>query len=219
MAKEKIYLAKKEEVDKHVSTHNLATYTSLDQIGLTVGSETISAIVTNLPESSKLLVAVDSTYNTSEYPNSKGNLLMECTCSCCGRARFLAVVDGTPKIWKGVFEEGEWLGWIEDLNTQNLPTPEQVGALSRTSLYKATLLSSGWSSSAPYTQTVSVSGIEETDKPIISCGEPSTLSSANFKSLNKAYSCVDRVVTSDGSITAYCYTKCPTVDIPLFIKI
>lgn len=75
-----------------------------------------------------------------------------------------------------------------------------------------------WSSSAPYTQTVNLARITSNDKPIISMGTPSTISSANYKAMKKAYSYIDRVVSNNGSLTFYCYNKKPTVQINVLVK-
>lgn len=75
-----------------------------------------------------------------------------------------------------------------------------------------------WSSSAPYTQTVNLARITSNDKPIISMGTPSTISSANYKAMKKAYGYIDRVVSNNGSLTFYCYNKKPTVQIRVLVK-
>lgn len=88
----------------------------------------------------------------------------------------------------------------------------------RLNVRTATLSASSWSSSAPYTQTVNVPDITANDQPIISVGTPTTLSSASYKALIKAYAMIDRAVTGAGTITFYCYTKKPATDIPVLIK-
>ena len=80
------------------------------------------------------------------------------------------------------------------------------------------LASGSWSSSAPYTQTVNLARITSSDKPIISMGTPSTISSANYKAMKKAYGYIDRVVSNNGSLTFYCYNKKPTVQINVLVK-
>lgn len=56
--------------------HNQRLYTDLTQIGLTVGSETISDIAKNLPSNSRLVIPVGSTNNMAIYPNSNYGLLV-----------------------------------------------------------------------------------------------------------------------------------------------
>lgn len=88
----------------------------------------------------------------------------------------------------------------------------------RLKVREVTLSSSGWSSSAPYTQTISVSDISVNDRPEICVGTPSTFSADAYKALNKAFGMIDRAVSGDGTITFYCYSKLPTVDIPIIVK-
>lgn len=81
-----------------------------------------------------------------------------------------------------------------------------------------TLTSGSWSSTAPYTQEVVVSGITATSRPIISVGTPATKNSENFKNAKKAFGMIDCVDSGSGKITFYCYSKKPTSDIPIIIK-
>ena len=79
----------------------------------------------------------------------------------------------------------------------------QLNNKATTNLYTATLLSSGWSSSAPYTQTVSVSGILSTDTPIADVVLDVVTSTAMTQI--SAWMCVSNIETADGSITATCF--------------
>lgn len=81
-----------------------------------------------------------------------------------------------------------------------------------------TLAAAGWSSSSPYTQTVEVPDITETDRPIVSLYLPDGITASNVKLQSKAYGCVDRAVTGAGNITVYCYNKKPTVDFQVQLK-
>lgn len=81
-----------------------------------------------------------------------------------------------------------------------------------------TLSASKWSSTLPYTQTVDLTRITASDTPIISMGVPSTVTSANYKSMKKAYGYIDRVVSSNKKLTFYCYNKKPTVNINILVK-
>jgi len=82
----------------------------------------------------------------------------------------------------------------------------------------ATLATASWSSTAPYTQTVSVTGITVTDKPVVSLYLPDGITAANVKLQNKAYACVDRAITGAGNVTVYCYNKKPAVDFQIQMK-
>ena len=84
-------------------------------------------------------------------------------------------------------------------------------------LYNITLSSSGWSSSVPYTQTVSIQGILATDVPVVDVVLSSTTSTA--KSQLEAWSCVSKIETAAGSITATCFEELPAIDIPIQLKV
>ncbi len=81
-----------------------------------------------------------------------------------------------------------------------------------------TLTVAGWSSSAPYTQTVSVPGVFETDRPIIGQYLPEGISLAEEDLQEKAYNCVTRAVSGNGSITVYCRKKKPASDFQIQMK-
>lgn len=83
---------------------------------------------------------------------------------------------------------------------------------------EVTLTAAGWSSSAPYTQTVSVAGITENDRPTVSLYLPDGITAANVDLKEKAYACVNRAVSIAGKITVYCYKKKPTSDFQIQVK-
>lgn len=85
-----------------------------------------------------------------------------------------------------------------------------------TKTYTATVGTS-WTSTAPYTQTVTVNGILSTDNPIIDVVLTGTKDS-DLKIL-ESWSMVSRITTSANSITVICYEDKPTVSIPLQIKV
>lgn len=82
----------------------------------------------------------------------------------------------------------------------------------------ATFPASGWSSEAPYTQTVTVSGITAADAPILALYIPNNTTSENAKNQGKAFGYVDRGVTGDGTLTLYCYNSKPGADFQVAIK-
>lgn len=93
----------------------------------------------------------------------------------------------------------------------------QLNTKATTNLYTATLLSSGWSSSVPYTQTVSVSGILSTDTPIADVVLDVVTSTAMTQI--SAWMCVSNIETADDSITATCFETKPEIDIPIQLKV
>jgi len=78
-------------------------------------------------------------------------------------------------------------------------------------------LDTTWSgTSAPYTKTVSVSGILSTDTPIIDVVMSGTYSTDEARI--EAWGYIYRAVTANGSITFYATEK-PTVSLPIQIKV
>lgn len=87
-------------------------------------------------------------------------------------------------------------------------------------LYTTTLTALDWadtSGNAPFTQTVNIQGILATDTPIIDVVLSSTAETA--KSQLEAFSCLSKIETADGSITATCLDTKPTIDIPIKLKV
>ena len=86
-----------------------------------------------------------------------------------------------------------------------------------TALYTATLPASGWTNAAPFTQTVSVSGILSTDTPIadvvLDVNTPTAIAQI------EAWANVSKIETADGTITATCLEELPAIDIPIQLKV
>ena len=57
--------------------YGIKTYTTLEQIGLTKGSETLIGIATNLPDNSILTLTITTEYNITEYPYKYGILVVQ----------------------------------------------------------------------------------------------------------------------------------------------
>ena len=126
-------------------------------------------------------------------------------------------------------------GSYSDLsNTPNVPSVVQTTGSSTTdtmsqdaittalsgkasvSTYNITLLASGWSgSSAPYTQTVSVSGILSTDKAFADVIFDVVPQTALDQSRQWAF--VSQMTTSNGSITAKCLEYKPEINLPISV--
>lgn len=75
-----------------------------------------------------------------------------------------------------------------------------------------TALVSGWSSTAPYSQTISVSGIKSTDTPSLFPYTPKTLSPTQIKLSRRMFSYVTDAETGNGTITLYCGENKPSSD-------
>lgn len=93
-------------------------------------------------------------------------------------------------------------------NTPTIPTVSD---------YNASLLLPNWSSTAPYTQTVSVQGILATDTPIVDVVLSSTTSTAIAQ--NSSWAFVSKIETYANSITATCLESKPEVDLPILLKV
>lgn len=76
-------------------------------------------------------------------------------------------------------------------------------------LKTCTLTISGWSSTSPYTQTVSVTGITSSDNPLISLDIPVGTTADNEKAMNQAFALLSNVTTGSGTITFMCISKKP----------
>lgn len=99
---------------------------------------------------------------------------------------------------------------------------EAMQAISRkasTATYTAVFPSSGWSEAAPYSQTVSVTGILATDDPLADVSLSGASTAQAGKALTDAWTFVSRVDTADGTVTAYCYEEKPEVDVPVILKV
>lgn len=115
--------------------------------------------------------------------------------------------------------DGAWAMIQNNITTDTPGTPLDAQMGYRMCLVlDATLPASGWTNSAPYTNTIGIFGMTAAYAPVIACGTPDDPSSANYKSIHKAYAMIDRAVTGSNQITFYCYSKKPTVDIPISIK-
>lgn len=115
--------------------------------------------------------------------------------------------------------DGVWAGIQNNTTTREPGTPLDAAIGYRLALnVQITIAATAWSNSAPYTASIGITKMTENDSPIISVGMPSTIDAANIKAAKKAFAMIDRAVTGDNSITFYCYSKKPTIDIPLQIK-
>lgn len=104
-------------------------------------------------------------------------------------------------------------------------TPASIGAAAAAHSHDphdrvltCTIPVSGWSAAAPYTQTVSLSGITASDNPVAALLVPDNATATTLKPAQKAWSCVDQILTNNGSITLYCYFKKPANEFQITLK-
>lgn len=124
-----------------------------------------------------------------------------------------AQVGAIPTTEKGAAGGVATLGSDGKLTAAQKPvyTAADVGAATK-AVYTATL-STSWSGSGPYTQTVNISGITSDMVPVVDVVLSSSSSTA--KNQLAAWGCVGKIVTNNGSITATCYDEKPTTSIPI----
>lgn len=106
-----------------------------------------------------------------------------------------------------------------DVAAKLVSMEENIESKAITFTRNATLLANGWSSSAPYTQTVSVADILVTDSALVDVVMSSATNGDSANALLEAWNFVGRVATFEGSITAWCYEEKPTVNIELILKV
>lgn len=89
----------------------------------------------------------------------------------------------------------------------------QLNSKATVSYYTATLYSDSWDgSTAPYTQTINVTGILSTDKPVVGLSSPSL---SNLDS----WSFVSSVQSGSGTLTFQCFEDKPTVNLEINIMV
>lgn len=93
-------------------------------------------------------------------------------------------------------------------------TPAAIGAAVKYS-YTATIPATGWPSSAPYTQTITVPGVTAAMTPTVDAVQGTDADAAAL--ILDAWACVSRIDTGANKITVTCYDKAPAVNIPIQI--
>ena len=82
---------------------------------------------------------------------------------------------------------------------------------------KTATITTTWSGSGPYTQTVTVSGILATDMPHITPVYSTTNATAIAQ--KEAWNCVSKAVTAADKLTFTCFEDKPTTEIPIQIEV
>ena len=91
---------------------------------------------------------------------------------------------------------------------------EKVNLIERT----ATLLASGWSAEAPYTQTVAADGVLGADAAFVDVDLTAVLTVDEMSATNDAWGAVLKATAGTGSVTVV-FSDVPEVDIPIKIKV
>ena len=103
--------------------------------------------------------------------------------------------------------------WLDSLKGIDGTITVQTTKIDKT----CTFLATGWSSTVPYTQTVTVEGITESLNPRIDIIISDNV--VTGKKEEMAFSYVTKVTTGDGILTAYCYETKPDVDLNIMIEV
>ena len=116
-----------------------------------------------------------------------------------------------------LFKEGAYITALLDPTNnyaflQNADTNKYLEGKASAKKFTATLTADGWEGTkAPYTQTVTVSGMQSSYEPIADVELSDTL--ATRESQLSAWGKVSLITTSNGSITAYADVSKPNVDL------
>jgi len=129
----------------------------------------------------------------------------------CGLVSSLITPDtsGWWMMWEAAWNE--WFGGIKGQLSEDAATHLYETKAEKPVLMTAALSVAGWLGSGPYTQTVTVEGILQDDKPkvdIIPTGDDDA-----DRAMIEAWGLVSYISTADGTITAKCLDDVPTVDI------
>lgn len=81
-----------------------------------------------------------------------------------------------------------------------------------------TLAADGWSSTAPFSQTLEVAGITDSDNPIAKEVYDQSITLDAQKEIKKQTGYIDYGVTADGTVTFICLTNKPSVNITLTLS-
>lgn len=96
---------------------------------------------------------------------------------------------------------------------------DEIAKRATTVFYTGTFLKNGWSGAAPYSQTVSVSGIVASDTPIVDVNMSNISKPSDGINQSGNWSRIGRIITGENQITAYCYEEKPVVDLPFILKV
>ena len=107
--------------------------------------------------------------------------------------------------------------WLIGEEDTNVIAEGKVDINTDCAVLYATLPASGWSNTAPYTQTVAVTSISADNMPIVDLKYSDT--EDNWDSEEKAFACLTKITTANGSITAVCRKEKPTVDFTIQMRV
>lgn len=121
--------------------------------------------------------------------------------------------------WRSEEQENfeAWMDAIRGVLAEDAAASLSARIVALESYKQVTLPAAGWSAEAPYTQTVGVSGMKETDQPIpLFVDDGST--EQDSKSRKKAYSCITQFDSGEAQMTVTCKYKKPATDCTIALK-
>lgn len=221
------YLADRWFVTANAPSYDEATRTiafsksGLSIIDQTVGCDIAGKTVTLAAKASGVTGAVSITEHNAQSGHANVSV---------GEGITTHTFVGGDDTWVRVFSSSggsviiDWIALYEGSYTAETlpeyrPKGYMVEALNCGALHVTTTatLSTSWSGSGPYTQSLSVAGILSTDTPHIMPVYSTTNSTAI--SQKEAWACVSKAETSDGTITFTCFEEKPATEIPIQIEV
>lgn len=99
-------------------------------------------------------------------------------------------------------------------------TEQSIASLdeSLTKVQNVTLLTAGWSASAPYKQTVAISGMKQTDAPTPGLIYPANMTVEQKQLIDKCSDMITDMETFEGCLEVTCKFSRPTVDLIIGLK-
>lgn len=104
-------------------------------------------------------------------------------------------------------DEAAWLNSLKGITTVTSSAVNLTG----------TLTVDGWSDTAPYTQTVTVTGLAEDGYPILDL--ITSTDTATGINENKQWAYITKATTAENTLTVKCYEKKPTIALNFVIKV
>lgn len=191
-------------VDSQLGKTNINTYNSLEQLGLTKGSETVATIAAALPTNSMLYYTVDSTSNVAEFPNSNYGLLV--VDKTVGTRIVFAFTNSQGTQYEGIYVMNStgnvWTGWQQ---------------IATTIVYTAEVVSGGAiGNDGYYYRNVAIDGIRSTDTPIVDIltGDDNDANVQYAECLSK----IVRVQSTGGKLVLY-YKERPQTNFLIQVKV
>ena len=115
-----------------------------------------------------------------------------------------------------IMEDGSRLNnKISDITTQIVDINTNMA---KTAVYTGIFSADGWNgTSAPYTQTLTISGIQVSDNPFVDINLENVSDAVDIIA---EWTLIGRVtVISNNTVVGYCYKEKPTTNIPVIFKV